>query len=127
MNAECSGKMAKVCGGPIMECQDATAHIADYVVGSLSVEEIEALLTHAGACAACRDKLMAAEERWQQPEGIPSVAPDLPAMLASSAAGLASYQDGLGGRPRNIRPPPRCATCHLSGQSCSWICRRRFT
>ena len=47
-----------------MECQDATAHIADYRAGSLPVEELEALLTHAAACAACRDKLTAAEETW---------------------------------------------------------------
>ena len=92
--------------GPIMECQDATAHIADYLAGSLPVEELEALLTHAAACAACRDKLMAS---------------DLPAMRGRFDAVLADYQDGLGGRPRNIRPLPRCATCHLSGQSCSWI------
>jgi len=110
-----------------MECQDTTAHIADYVVGSLSVEEIEALLTHAGACAACRDKLMAAEERWQQMERIPPVPPDLPAMRRSHDVGLASYQDGLGGGTRKIRPLSRCATCHLPGQSCSWMCRRRFT
>ena len=47
--------------GPIMECQDATAHIADYLGGSLPVEEVEALLIHAAACAACRDKLMASD------------------------------------------------------------------
>ena len=40
-----------------MECQDATAHMADYLAGSLPVEELEALLTHAAACAACRDRL----------------------------------------------------------------------
>ena len=44
-----------------MECQDATAHIADYRAGSLPVEELEALLTHAAACAACRDKLTASD------------------------------------------------------------------
>ena len=98
-----------------MECEDATARIAEYLVGSLRVEELEGLLTHAAACAACRDKLT---ETWRQLGRIPP---------AEFDAVLAGYQDGLGGRPRNIRPPPRCATCHLSGQSCSWICRRRFT
>ena len=100
---------------PIVECQDATARIAEYLVGSLRVEELEGLLTHAAACATCRDKLT---ETWRQLGRIPPVEFD---------AVLAGYQDGLGGRPRNIRPPLRCATCHLSGQSCSWICRRRFT
>src|SRR5687767_3352519 len=95
-----------------MECQDAAAHIADYVCGSLPVEEVEALLIHAAACAACRDKLMAS---------------GLPAMRSRFDAVLADYEDGLRGRPRNIRPLSRCATCHYPGQSCSWICRRRFT
>ena len=98
-----------------LECQDATARLAEYLVGSLRVEEFEGLLTHAAACATCRDKLT---ETWRQLGRIPP---------AEFDAVLAGYKDGLGGRPRNIRPPPRCATCHLSGQSCSWICRRRFT
>ena len=98
---------------PIMECQDATARIAEYLVGSLRVEELDGLLTHAAACATCRDKLT---ETWRQLGRIPP---------AEFDAVLAGYKDGLSHRPRNIHPP-RCATCHLSGQSCSWICRRRF-
>ena len=101
--------------GPIVECQDATVHLADYLAGSLPVEELEGLLTHAAACATCRDKLT---ETWRQLGRIPP---------AEFDAVLAGYKDGLGRRPRNIRPPSRCATCHLPGQSCSWICRRRFT
>ena len=46
---------SEACRGPIVECQDATAHLADYLAGSLPVEEVEAFLTHAAACAACRD------------------------------------------------------------------------
>ena len=111
--------------GTNMECQDATAHVPDYLAGSLPVEELEAFLTHAVACAACRDKLTAAEATCQQPGQIPPVARDLPAMRRRFEAVLAAYQDGLGGHRRNIRPP-RCATCHFPGQSCSWICRRRF-
>ena len=106
-HAEASPKCQGQRLAPIMECQDATAHLANYLAGSLAVEEVEELLTHAAACAACRGKLMAT------------------GMRARFDAVLADYR--LGGRPRNIRPPPRCATCHLSGQSCSWICRRRFT
>ena len=109
-----------------MECQDATAHIADYLAGSLPVEELEALLTHAAACAVCSDKLTAAEETWKEPGRILPVAPDLPAMRRRFNAVLAGYQDGLDGRPRNIRLP-RCATCSFPGQSCSWICRVRFS
>ena len=95
-----------------MECQDATAQIADYLAGTLPVEEVEALLTHAAACAACRDKLMASDQ---------------PAVRSRIDAVLADYQEALGGRPRHSRRLSRCATCHYPGQSCSWICRRRFT
>ena len=109
-----------------MECQDVATRTADYLAGSLPVEEFEALLTHAADCTACRDKLTAAAERWQQQGRIPPVAPEVPAMRAFDAV-IAGDQDELVGRPRNIRPPSRCATCNLSGQSCSWICRRRFT
>jgi len=96
-----------------MECQDGTAQIADYLAGSLPVEEFDGLLTHAAACAPCRDKLT---ETWRQLGRIPPEEFD---------AVLAGYQDGLSHRPRNIRPP-RCATCSFPGQSCSWICRVRF-
>jgi hypothetical protein len=108
-----------------MECQDTTANIADYLAGSLPVEVLEALLTHAAACTGCSENLTAAEETWQEPGRIRSVSPDLPAMRRRFNAVLAEYNDGLGGRPRNIRPP-RCATCSFPGQSCSWICRVRF-
>ena len=76
-----------------MECQDATARIAEYLVGSLRVEELEGLLTHAAACATCRDELT---EAWRQLGRIPP---------AEFDAVLAGYKDGLSHRPRNIRPP----------------------
>ena len=112
--AEPKSARFRACGEPIMECQDITAQIAEYLAGSLRVEELEGVLTHAAACATCRDKLT---ETWRQLGRIPP---------AEFDAVLAGYQDGPGGRPRNTRRLPRCATCHLSGQSCSWICRRRF-
>jgi hypothetical protein len=108
-----------------MECQDVTAHMADYLAGSLPIEEIEALLTHAWACAACSDKLTAAEARSQEPGRIPSVTPDLTTLRRRFNAVLAECENELGGRARNTRPP-RCATCTFPGQSCSWICRVRF-
>ena len=63
-----------------MECQHATALIADYLAGTLPVEQVEALRAHAAACATCRDELAAAEETWTQLGHIPPLAPDLPAM-----------------------------------------------
>jgi hypothetical protein len=85
-----------------MECQDATAHIADYLAGTLPVEELKALRAHAAACAACRDELTAAEETWQHLGGIPPVAPDAPAMRTRFDAMVAAYQEGLGGRQRRM-------------------------
>ena len=66
-----------------MECQDITAHIGDYLAGSLD-RGIEALLTHAWSCAACTDKLTAAEEKSPEPGRIPPVAPDLPTLRGAS-------------------------------------------
>jgi len=106
-----------------MECQDVSSYIADYLAGSLPIEELEALLTHAAACATCSDKLTAAEETGQQPGRIPSGALDLPAMRRQFNAVLAEHQKEHGGRPRRLS---RCATCSFPGQSCSWICRVRF-
>lgn len=63
-----------------MECQEATAHIADYLAGALPAEKLEALRAHAAACAACRDELAAAEETWEQLGQIPAMVPDLSAM-----------------------------------------------
>ena len=84
-----------------------------YHGGSLRVEELDGLLTHAAACATCRDKL---RETWRQLGRIPP---------AEFDAVLAGYKDGLAA-VRETFARLRCATCHLSGQSCSWICRRRF-
>lgn len=79
-----------------MECQDATAHIADYLAGTLSAEELEAIRVHAAACAACRDGLTAAEETWQQLGRISPVAPDVPAMRTRFDAALARYVEEVG-------------------------------
>ena len=90
-------------------CQDATGDCG--IFRGLSARRgARGLLTHAAACATCRDKLT---ETWRQLGRIPT---------AEFEAVLAGYKDGLSHRPRNI-PPPRCATCHFPGQSCSSICR----
>ena len=95
-----------------MECQDATTHIANYLAGSLPVEDVEALFTHAAACTACRDKLTAAADPLGMRRRVDAV--------------LAGDQDGVSGRSRRSRRLSRCATCHFPGQSCSWICRMRW-
>jgi hypothetical protein len=82
-----------------MDCQRAAAHIADYLAETLPAEELEALRTHAAACAGCRDELSAVEEMWDQLGRVPSLAPDLPAMRTRFDAVLEGYQEGLG-RPR---------------------------
>lgn len=82
-----------------MECQDAAAHIADYLAGTLPAEELEALQAHLAACTACRGELTAAEETWRQLGRIAPVAPDGPAMRTRFDAMLVGYQEGLGDPP----------------------------
>lgn len=79
-----------------MECQHATAYIADYLAGTMSDDQLAALRAHAAACATCRDELAAAEETWTQLGEIPSQAPDVPAMRARFDALLAGDNADLG-------------------------------
>jgi Putative zinc-finger/HEAT repeats len=85
-----------------MECQDARAHIADYLAGTLPDETLDALRSHAAACATCRAELDAAEEMWDELGRIPPAAPDVPAMQTRFDAALAEYQQERGRRPRLI-------------------------
>src|SRR6476659_9150305 len=84
----------EVAGDQIVECRDTTAHIADYLAGSLRLDELEELLTHAAACVACRDELTAAEERWGQLGRTSVIAPDLSAMRRRFNTVLSEYQNG---------------------------------
>jgi hypothetical protein len=85
-----------------MECQQATAHIAEYLTGSLPAKALQALRAHAAVCTDCRDEVSMAEETWQQLGHIPPVVPDVPAMQARFDALLASYQEGFGGGRRRM-------------------------
>jgi hypothetical protein len=85
-----------------MECQDATAHIADYLAGVLPPEQLEALRAHAAVCTACRAELAAAEETWEQLGRIPQVTPDLFRMQTRFDALLADHQPSRGRRLRQI-------------------------
>jgi hypothetical protein len=65
-----------------MDCQDATAHVADYLAGSLPASTLDALRAHAASCAACREELRTAEEMWTQLRDIPADVPDRAGMTA---------------------------------------------
>jgi hypothetical protein len=82
-----------------MECHEATAHIADYLAGTLQAEELEALRAHAAACAACRNELTAAEETWQHLGNIPAMDPDVLAMRMRFDAMISG--DASPGLPRH--------------------------
>jgi len=99
-----------------MECQDATAHTADYLAGVLPVEKIEALVTHTVDCAACRSKLTARGRRMEAGGTSPGVAPDPTAMRRRFEAVLAEHQAnsaavretfGYPGVPHAISPARR--------------------
>jgi len=82
-----------------MECEEATAHTADYLAGTLSDETVDALRAHTAVCAACRAELGAAEETWAELERIPPMAPDLPAMQTRFDAVLSGYQQATPSHP----------------------------
>jgi hypothetical protein len=85
-----------------MACQDGTVHIADYLAGTLSPEQVEAFRAHVATCAACRDDVTAAEETWQQLGRIPPMTPDLRTMRTRFDAMLDGYRDGRVGHPRRV-------------------------
>ena len=108
-----------------MECQDATAHIADYLAGSLPVEKRGA----SDPCGGLRRMPRQADSRGRDVAAagtIPPGAPDLPAMrrrfdavLPTTRTGSAAVRETFASLQMRHLPFPRA--------SCSWICRRRFT
>ena len=97
-----------------MECEDATAHIAAYLAGSLPRRRGRGA---SSPCGGVRRMPRHADE-------------DVAAAGTNPSCGVrrgACRLQGWARRPSaKHSPASRCATCHFSGQSCSWICRRRF-
>jgi hypothetical protein len=79
-----------------MQCEDIAPKLADYLSGTLSDAERQALESHALSCPACREELEGAREMWQRLGRLRTDAPDTNAMrarfdaLMADAAPLAS-------------------------------------
>ena len=85
-----------------MTCEHTTTHIADYLAGTLTASEVEALRAHAAGCPTCHGELRAAEETWQQLARISPVAPDLESMRTRFDAMLAGSRVQPMRRSRSI-------------------------
>jgi hypothetical protein len=75
-----------------MKCEHTTTHIADYLAGTLTPSEVEALRAHAAGCPTCHGELRATEETWQQLARISPMAPDLESMRTRFDALLAGSE-----------------------------------
>ena len=65
-----------------MRCEDTSAKLADYLAGTLTDAERQALESHALSCPACREELEGAREMWQRLGRLRTDAPDTQAMRA---------------------------------------------
>ena len=79
-----------------MRCEDTSAKLADYLAGTLSDAERQALESHALSCAACREELEGAREMWQRLGRMRADAPDTGAMRARFDAMMADAGAQLG-------------------------------
>lgn len=102
-----------------MRCEDTSAKLADYLGGTLSEAEREALESHARSCPACQQELEGACEMWQRLGRMRASAPDtqamrarFDAMMADAVAGEAALQ------VRSARPSAR-------GRASRWMRRNR--
>jgi hypothetical protein len=81
-----------------MRCEDTTAHLADYLAGTLGDRELQAIREHMAGCAACRDEFAALDDTWQMLGTLPAEPADSAAMRARFDAVLAGYAQGRGER-----------------------------
>jgi putative zinc finger protein/HEAT repeat protein len=72
-----------------MRCEDTSAKLADYLGGTLSDAERQALESHAASCPTCREEIEGAREMWQRLGRMRSSAPDTHAMRARFDAMMA--------------------------------------
>jgi hypothetical protein len=77
-----------------MECHDVAAQLADYLAGTLTDAELDAIRAHLTGCAACRDDIDAYDDSWQLLGAIPAERADSTAMRARFDAALGGYAVG---------------------------------
>lgn len=72
-----------------MRCEDTSAKLADYLAGTLSDAERQALESHAASCPSCREEIEGASEMWQRLGRMRTDAPNAAAMRARFDAMMA--------------------------------------
>jgi hypothetical protein len=122
-----------------MRCEDTSAKLADYLAGTLSDAERQALESHALSCDVCREELEGAREMWQRLGRMRTAAPDTGAMRARFDAmmvdAVAAAGDGVpataGPDTRSLASAPfsSAATPHAPhaarGRASRWMRRHR--
>jgi len=125
-----------------MRCEDTSAKLADYLAGTLSDADRQALESHARSCAACREELEGARDMWERLAHLRSAAPDAQAMRSRFDAmmgeamrepGIASEGSGGAADARTPRfavapthePPLRSALPAARGRASRWMRRHR--
>jgi anti-sigma factor ChrR (cupin superfamily) len=105
-----------------MRCEDTSAKLADYLAGTLSDAERQALESHAASCPACREEIEGASEMWQRLGRLRTDAPDAAAMRTRFDAMMADAvrETSAGGEP-HVRSAPPAAR----GQASRWMRRHR--
>jgi anti-sigma factor RsiW len=68
-----------------MRCEDTSAKLADYLAGTLTDAERQALESHARSCPACREELEGASEMWQRLGRVRADEPDSARCAPASA------------------------------------------
>jgi hypothetical protein len=104
-----------------MQCEEISAHLVDYLSGSLDEAPRHELAAHIEACAACREELQHASEMWQALGDIPAEPVDSESMRARLDSGLAAHARIYQSRtvPALRRRPLLQFPAHLLLQGCA--------
>ena len=113
-----------------MRCEDTSAKLADYLAGTLTDAERQALESHALSCPACREELEGASEMWQRLGRVRATDADsrsmrarFDAMMADAAnsapADVGSLQVRTGSAPLPV------ATSSMRTKTSRWMRRHR--
>jgi len=89
-----------------MQCSDVTAHLAEYLAGTLPDAARDELRAHLAECESCRAEVDEADELWQLLGALPAAPADSDGMRTRFEAVLSGYVEGARHnlRPRTWRP-----------------------
>jgi hypothetical protein len=111
-----------------MRCEDISPKLADYLTGTLSEAERQALESHALSCPACREELEGASEMWQRLGRVRAEQPDSRAMRARFDAMMAeagNVQSLPGAEPAAPLPRASLPMPSIRTRTSRWMRRHR--